>query len=80
MLLIMMTIMMMLMKMKIKMMIIIIIIIIIVSFITEWSSEKTSAMISLAPTARALYSFLSLSQALTTSWKDKLCASSSVSF
>ena len=63
MLLIMMTIMMMLMKMKIKMMmiIIIIIIIIIVSFITEWSSEKTSAMISLAPTARALYSFLSLS-------------------
>ena len=62
MLLIMMTIMMMLMKMKIKMiMIIIIIIIIIVSFITEWSSENTSAMISLAPTARALYSFLSSS-------------------
>ena len=62
MLLIMMTIMMMLMKMKIKMiMIIIIIIIIIVSFITERSSENTSAMISLAPTARALYSFLSSS-------------------
>ena len=60
MLLIMMTIMMMLMKMKIKM-IMIIIIIIIVSFITEWSFEKTSAMISLAPTARALYSFLSSS-------------------
>ena len=61
MLLIMMTIMMMLMKMKIKMIMIIIIIIIIVSFITEWSFEKTSAMISLAPTARALYSFLSSS-------------------
>ena len=61
MLLIMMTIMMMLMKMKIKMIMIIIIIIIIVSFITEWSSENTSAMISLAPTARALYSFLSSS-------------------
>ena len=58
MLLIMMTIMMMLMKIK---MIMIIIIIIIVSFITEWSFEKTSAMISLAPTARALYSFLSSS-------------------